>query len=111
MVNGNPYTALNDIIQYSFTFSLFNDSAINVTISSFSDDRLDAHTCNNHIGTLLQPGEVVTCAGQESVSQSDIDAKQFTNTATVSGVDSDGRVLTHSDSVLATTPRKKIKKN
>jgi uncharacterized repeat protein (TIGR01451 family) len=81
-----PYSAVGDIVSYSITATnIGNQTLTGVTIT---DPGVGAvlGTCTPAIPTTLAPGASVACVATHAVTQADIDAGEYTNTATANSV-------------------------
>ena len=75
------YDALNQVIHYTLVAT--NDGNLTLTGVSISDPKLGTLTCAQP--ATLDPGETLTCTGSHTVSQADLDAGKYENTATAAG--------------------------
>lgn len=99
---GSPYTAAGNQITYSLTaVNTGNVALLNVEIA---DPVASLGTCTPTQPATLQPDETLTCPATYTVQQADVDAGQFVNTATVSGVDADGRNVSDTAQAIAVDP-------
>ena len=75
------YAEVGDVIDY--TFVVTNTGNVPLSNVTVNDKKLDAPaTCNP---TTLAPNASVTCTGQHTVTQADLDAGEVTNVATATG--------------------------
>ncbi|WTM64129.1 hypothetical protein U2H20_09160 [Humidisolicoccus flavus] len=92
----------------TFTFTAENTGNVTLTELAFADalEGLSEITYDWSLaatpGTLL-PGEIVTAVAQYEVTQSDVDAGSFLNSATVSALDPNNATLELTDSVTVPT--------
>ncbi|NBD30685.1 MAG: hypothetical protein GVY31_11695, partial [Alphaproteobacteria bacterium] len=78
----------------TFTFDLTNDSAQTIATASISDPAIPGLTCDFND---IAPFGTVSCTGDYTVTQADLDAGQIVNTATATGQAPDGTPLSASD--------------
>lgn len=77
------YSAVGDQITYEYTVT--NTGNVRVfDVISISDDRIPAIACPAVPAEGLAPDETLSCTGQDTVNQADLDAGEITNTATAS---------------------------
>ena len=79
-----------------FTFVVTNVGTVTVDNVAIADPLIDPVICDV---TVLAPGASATCAGDYVVTQVDVDAGEFTNTATASATDPFGESTDSTDSV------------
>ena len=102
IVSGSPYSAPGQVISYQ----LLATNAGNVTLTNvtLSDPQLGTLSCLQPV-TLL-PGQTLTCTGSYLVTQADVDAGFVLNAATVSGTETNGVTVRHTDSATATAAQR-----
>ena len=83
----------------TFSFDLTNDSAQTIPAASISDPAIPGLACDF---TDIAPFATVSCSGDYTVTQADLDAGQIVNTATATGQAPDGTGLSADDT--ATVP-------
>ena len=106
IISGDPFISIGDTISYQFVISA--GSSEPVLLTAFVDD-LATHDCDDFVAnsTVVSLGSPVTCTGTKTVTAADVANKEFTNTATVSGMSTINNIdVTFTDTALATTPRK-----
>ena len=84
---GQVMTAVDQVLTFDFVVENTGNVSLTPTVT---DPLLDAPpvcpATNNPVdNTLLDPGETITCTGSYTVTQADLDAGEFLNTATVEG--------------------------
>lgn len=89
-----PVTGVDQVLTYTVTVT--NSGNQTITSIAASDPLLDGFDCE---AAALAPAEVLTCAGDYTVRQADIDAGSLSNSAQVSGVSPQGDAVTD-DTVL-----------
>ncbi|MGY6553133.1 MAG: DUF7507 domain-containing protein [Wenzhouxiangella sp.] len=99
---GNPYAAVGDLIDYQLTATNIG----NVTLSnvSISDPDVGALSCTPAQPATLAPTETLVCTGSYSVTQDDVNAGSFTNTATANGTSPGGIPVSAVDDATADGP-------
>ncbi len=78
----NKFSAIGDVLNYSYL--VINTG--NVTLTgpfTVNDDRSSDETCP--VTAALDPGQYITCTATYTVTQTDLDADNVTNTATAQG--------------------------
>ncbi|MCK0139919.1 hypothetical protein [Aliiroseovarius sp. F47248L] len=94
--NGPQPAAAGDVIE--FTITATNDGNQTIANAAVSDPDVAALTCT-HLGSTvtgpvtLLPTETITCVGDYTVTQGDIDAQSKINIANVSGTDPTGATV------------------
>ena len=87
--SANPATGVvaGDTVHYTMTAS--NDGSVTLHSVNVSDPMtgLSTITCTPTAPATLAPGATMTCGADYTVTQADVDAGSFANTATVSGLD------------------------
>jgi uncharacterized repeat protein (TIGR01451 family) len=76
----------------AYTLVAINDGNVTLHNVSISDPQLGALSCTQPV--TLAPGQSLTCTGSHTVTQADLDAGSFQNTATASGGDPRGQPVT-----------------
>ena len=79
----DTFSAVGDAISYEYVVTNTGNTTI-TNVLTISDDRIAAVSCPALPAGGLVPAGTLTCTGQDTVSQADIDAGTITNTATVS---------------------------
>ena len=99
VTGGNPYSAVGDTVDYSLAAT----NTGNVTLSNvgFSDPDAVLGDCNPAPPATLAPGETLTCQAGYTVTQADLDAGSFTNTAEATGTAPDTNAVGAVDSATA----------
>ena len=87
------YSQVGDIINY--TLMATNDGNVTLTGVEISDAQVGALVCDNGVPVTLTPGGMLMCSGSHAVTQADLDAGSHQNTATTSGTDPKGRVVSN----------------
>ncbi len=100
---GSPYASVGDVIDYTLTAT----NAGNVTLSNvvISDPLASIGSCTPAQPTALAPGATLVCNASYTVTQADLDAGSFVNTASVDALDPDGGAVADSDSATASGAR------
>ena len=80
------FTTVGDTLDYSFVVTNSGNTTITAPVT-VTDSRIGALSCP---AGPIAPGAAITCAGQDTVTQADLDAGSVTNTATAT----DGNVTT-----------------
>lgn len=96
VTGGDPYSAVGDTIEYSLTAT--NTGNVTLTEVGISDPDAILGECSPAPGATLAPGETLTCQAGYTVTQADLDAGSFTNTAEAAGTDPDTNVVETADS-------------
>ena len=100
LVKASTTTALTEAGQIvPFTFTVTNDGNVTVTNLAIADPLIGAITCP---ATTLAPDASTICTGDYVVTQADVDAGSFLNTAKATADDPNGDETEDTDSV--TTP-------
>lgn len=106
ITSGDPYTAVGDVIEYSYL--LTNTGSVTLTVPfTVTDDKVTV-TCPPTPSSLA-PTESITCTANHTVTQDDLEAGHITNTATAhanygsTGVDSNNDSRTAYGLVLTVT--------
>ena len=99
ITDGSPYLAVDDVINYQITAT----NTGNVTLSGveISDPQVTLGTCTPAQPTALARAATLICQASYTITQAEIDAGSFTNTAEAGGSDPDGQPVTASDSATA----------
>ncbi|MEZ4714191.1 MAG: hypothetical protein R3A44_43815 [Caldilineaceae bacterium] len=81
----SSYNAVNQVLHYT----LIAANSGNVTLSNvqISDPQVTITSCTPNQPATLTPGQTLTCSGEYTITQADLDAGSFTNTARAQGVD------------------------
>ncbi len=75
------YSAVGDIINYTIVATNIGNTTLdNVTVT---DPGVDGLSCNPANGSTLAPGDSMTCTATHTITQADIDAGNYLNTACV----------------------------
>ena len=90
--------SLGDTLTYSFAASNTGDVTLSAVRVVDPLPGLSAITCTPSQPAALAPGEGMTCTATYSVTQSDVDAAQIFNTASVDGLAPSGSLVRASDS-------------
>ncbi|MHA6268279.1 DUF7507 domain-containing protein [Aliiroseovarius sp. CAU 1755] len=97
ITDGPQPAAVGDVIE--FTITATNDGNQTIDNASVSDPDVTGLICR-HLGSnifapvSLLPTETITCVGDYTVTQADLDAQSKINIATVSGTDPNGATVT-----------------
>src|SRR5205807_1344027 len=78
---GASYNATTNTIHYSIVAT--NDGNTTLAAVTVTDSLATLGTCTPVNGSLLAPGASLTCAASHAVTQADIDAGHYLNTACV----------------------------
>ncbi|MEZ4663482.1 MAG: hypothetical protein R2911_38560 [Caldilineaceae bacterium] len=70
-----------------YTLTAVNDGNVTLTNMTIADPVLGALACTPSTPAARAPGESIICTGSHVITQADIDADSFANTATASGMD------------------------
>jgi uncharacterized repeat protein (TIGR01451 family) len=79
----DTFSAVGDAISYEYVITNSGNTTI-TDVLTISDDRIATVSCPSLPAGGLLPLATLTCTGQDTVTQADIDAGTVTNTATVS---------------------------
>ena len=103
--DGSGDVSLSDTLTYQFVAT--NDGTVTLDNVTITDPLpgLSALTCSPVAGSSLAPTESMTCTATYSVTQSDVDAGQILNTATVDATDPGGNPLDDSDDETVPIPQ------
>jgi uncharacterized repeat protein (TIGR01451 family) len=95
----STFTTPGDELEYSIVVT--NTGNVSLADVHVTDDTADAGSlgCDGILPAVLLPGEGVNCTAARTVTQSDIDDGNVSNTATASGQDPDGRLVVAQDTV------------
>jgi hypothetical protein len=95
---------LGDTVHY--TYLVTNIGNVNLTTVAVDDASIGSVTCPTPAPPGLAPGSSVTCTGDapHTVTQSDLDAGEVTDTATATGVGEAGGTSPQSDPATVTIP-------
>lgn len=94
-ISGDPFTAVDDTIEYGYTISNTGNETLNGPFSII-DDQIASVTCPadaSAVGDLdaaLDPGESVECTASDTVTAADMANGGITNSANAAAVDSSG---------------------
>jgi hypothetical protein len=90
----NPisYNRLGQVIQYTLVAT--NVGGITLSAVSISDLGLPSLACTPAQPAVLAPGAALTCTGSHTITQDDLDAHSFSNTATAAGFDPQAQLVT-----------------
>lgn len=99
ITGGASYSAVGDTIDYSLVAT--NTGNVPLTGVGISDPDAPPDNCAPAPPATLAPGETLTCQAGYTVTQADLDAGSFTNTAEASGTDPDDNVVEAGDSATA----------
>lgn len=94
------YDAVGQVLTYKLVAT--NEGNVTLTDVSISDPKLGALACTPSQPTTLEPGESVSCAGSHTVTQDDLNAGKYENTANAQGTAPGGVVNAPPASALAT---------
>ncbi|MDZ7790951.1 MAG: ice-binding family protein [Xanthomonadales bacterium] len=100
ITGGDPYSTEGDTITYSLVAE--NTGSVTLTDVTISDPDVTLSNCVPAQGATLDPAETISCDGSYTVSQADVDAGSFLNTATVVGTDPQSETVNNTDSARAT---------
>lgn len=75
------FSAVGDTISYNYVVTNAGNTTI-TSVLSISDDRIAAVSCPALPAGGLVPNATLTCTGQDTVTQTDLDVGSITNTAT-----------------------------
>ncbi len=89
---GASYASVGDVLSY--TYAVTNTGNVTVSAINVTDDLIPALSCP---ATTLSPNASMTCTGDYTVTQADIDAGSVTNTATATGTPSGGTLAPATD--------------
>jgi hypothetical protein len=88
-LNPSKYNAVGQVVTYTITAT--NDGNVtlhNVTVSD--NPSLDSFSCNPSIpAASLAPGDSIVCTGTHTISQADLDAGSFKDTASATSTEAD----------------------
>ncbi|MCB0141963.1 MAG: DUF11 domain-containing protein, partial [Caldilineaceae bacterium] len=107
------YNAVNQVLHYT----LIATNSGNVTLSNvqISDPQVTITGCTPSQPTSLTPGQTLTCSAEHTVTQADLNAGSFTNTASASGRAPDNRSVNGGPSAVtvpaALTPQLTLTKS
>lgn len=99
IVDGSPYAAVDDVITYTLTAT--NVGNVTLTNVSISDPGAVIGSCTPTQPTSLGPGQALQCSATHVVTSDEIDAGEFTNTATANAIDPNDEVVSDSDTATA----------
>ena len=89
--------------QITYTLKITNTGNVNVTNINLNDSLLhSALSCDQTLPASLAPDAVMTCSPTYTLSQSDIDRGSVYNSATVSGNDPGGNIVSATDNKTVT---------
>jgi uncharacterized repeat protein (TIGR01451 family) len=91
---------VNQVINYTLVAT--NDGNVTLSNVSISDPKLGALACTPTQPATLAPGATLSCTGSHTVTQADLDAGKYDNTATVTGKDPQNQTI--SDTASASVP-------
>ncbi len=77
------YDHVGQVINYTLVAQ--NEGNVTLSGASISDPQLGVLDCLTEQPALLAPGESLTCTGSHAITQADLDAGRFTNTAAAAG--------------------------
>ncbi|MGL5857935.1 MAG: DUF7507 domain-containing protein [Angustibacter sp.] len=97
--DGDGRRSAGDIVSYQFAVT--NTSDITVTSLGITDPAATGLSCPT---TTLAPGASTTCAGTHTLTQPEVNAGTFTNTATATGSSVTGAVTSPPSSATVTLP-------
>jgi uncharacterized repeat protein (TIGR01451 family) len=89
------YRTIGDVIHYTLVAT--NTGNVTLTDVTVSDPLLGTLSCSPVIPAVLAPGDSVSCTGSHAVTQADLDAGSFPNTATATGKPPVGANVTDTD--------------
>lgn len=99
--SGSPYSAPGDTLNYTLTVE--NTGNVDLTDVDITDPDAVIDNCSPASGSMLVPTDTMTCEATYTVTQADIDAGSFVNTATVEASAPDSSSVEASDSATAFT--------
>lgn len=102
ITDGSPYVNAGDQITYALTAT--NTGSVTLSEVRIEDPLASVGVCTPSQPAQLAPGESLVCPATYTVSQADVDAREFINIATVTGVDREGTVVSAVGKALATDP-------
>jgi uncharacterized repeat protein (TIGR01451 family) len=97
--NPTSYSAVGDVITYTLVAT--NDGNVTLHDVSISDPMLGALTCTQPV--TLAPGASLTCTGSHMITQGDLDAGKYDNTATANGTGPAGQPVSATASATVTS--------
>ena len=108
-----PILMLGDVVPYQFVVT--NSGSETLTVLGIDDPQITNATCpTTVIPPVPQIGSTVVCTGSHVITQADVDAGEFTNTATAHARDAGNMPVTSGPSsvtvVVGSTPRLKLEK-
>ena len=77
------YSQVGQVINYTLVAT--NDGNITLTGVAISDPKLGTLSCDKAAPVTLAPGAQLTCTGSHTITQADLDAGAFANTANAAG--------------------------
>ncbi|MEZ4663485.1 MAG: VWA domain-containing protein [Caldilineaceae bacterium] len=83
----------------NYTLVTTNTGNVTLTGVSISDPKLGALACTPSAPAPLAPGAAMTCTGSYTITQADLNAGTFVNTATASGTDPAGTKVSDEETV------------
>ncbi|RZV44458.1 MAG: DUF11 domain-containing protein, partial [Acidimicrobiales bacterium] len=90
--NETTFAAVGDVLTYDYVVE--NTGNVFVSALAVTDDKIDTVTCDvaaiGNNDANLDPGEIVTCTANYTVTQADIDAGEVTNIASATGAPAGG---------------------
>lgn len=101
VTDGDPYSAVGDEITYELVAE--NTGEVTLDNVAVSDPDATVSGCTPTAGSSLAPDDTMTCEATYTVTQDDVDAGSFTNTASVEGTGPDDSSVDDDDSAMATT--------
>jgi uncharacterized repeat protein (TIGR01451 family) len=95
------YSTLGQVLNYTFVAT--NDGNVPLTNVTITDPNLPSFVCTPVQPAVLAVSATLSCSGSHTVTQADLDAGTFSNTATASGSPPSGPVVTGTASNTATS--------
>ncbi|MDX9916523.1 MAG: Cna B-type domain-containing protein, partial [Gudongella sp.] len=102
--SADPQTFTKAGDEIAYTFLVKNEGNVTLTNVVLADPLPGLSLSGENIGTL-EPGETATVTGTYTITQTDMDAGEVKNTATVTGKDPDGEDVTATDNATVTGER------
>ena len=96
IIGGDPYDSVGDVIDYSYLVT--NTGTVTISDITVADDRIASISCPL---TVLAPGENMTCGGQYTVVQADLEAGSVINIAEANGIPAGGILTPATDTETA----------
>ncbi|MDK2979839.1 MAG: hypothetical protein PWQ55_186 [Chloroflexota bacterium] len=91
------FNAVDDVLHYTLTVT--NTGNLTLTNVSITDGDISDFTCTTAQPLTLAPGEDLECSGTSTITQTDLDAGSYSNTASASGSDPSSTPVNTEDEV------------